>query len=74
METENGSKHGGKATVEQIIASEERNKKEQDSENHRNTSREVNHLSKVIRDRKIITELTVCISSTRTLASNYDGR
>ena len=59
--------YGGKATVEQIGASEERNKSNRAGlwESVRDTSRKVNHLSKVIWDRKIITEFTRCINSSR---------
>ena len=45
------------------IASEERNPKEQDCENQSEVR--VNHLSKVVCDRKIITEFTRSISCTR---------
>ena len=48
--------NGGKAIVEQILASEEINKSK---------SRKVNHLSKIVWDRKIITEFTRSVSSTR---------
>ena len=58
--------NGGKSIVEQILTSEEINQK---SRNMRGTvwdpSRKVNSLSKVASDRKIITELTRSISSTR---------
>ena len=57
---------GGKTIVEQKLASEERNKsKEQDYENHSlgSTRRKVNHLNKVILDRKIVTKFTRLISS-----------
>ena len=54
--------NGEKAIVEQIIASEERNKSKRRG---CNPSRKVNHLSKVVWDRKIITEFTRSISSTR---------
>ena len=57
---------GGKTIVEQKLASEERNKsKEQDYENHSlgSTRRKVNHLNKVIWDRKIVTKFTRLISS-----------
>ena len=54
--------NGGEAIVEEILASEEINPKEQDYENHsRNPSRKVEHLGKV----KIITDFTRSISSTK---------
>ena len=46
-----------------ILASEERNPKEQDCDNQSQVR--VNHLSKVVCDRKIITEFTSSISCTR---------
>ena len=57
----------GKAIVEQILASEERNTcKEQECEYHSLGSlKKINHLSKVAWDRKIITEFTRNISSTK---------
>ena len=57
---------GGKTVVEQILASEERNPKEQDYEiTVWDPSRKVNYLSKVIWDGKIITQFTRSISSTK---------
>ena len=55
--------NGGKAFVEQILASEERNSKKSDCE--WDPSRKIDHLSKVIGDGKIVTEFTRSISSTR---------
>ena len=59
--------NGGKATAKQVVASEERNnlKKAGLWESVWDPSRNVNHLSKFIWDRKIITEFTRSISSTR---------
>ena len=51
----------GRAIVEQIIASKERNK----SKRAGLWESQVNHLSKVIWDRKILTEFTRSITSTR---------
>ena len=51
-----------KAIVEQILASDERNKSQRAA---RDPSRKVNHLKKVIWDRKIMTEFTRSTSSTR---------
>ena len=68
METETWSEfsNGGKAIVEQILASEERNKSKRAGlwESVWNLGRKVKHLSKVIWDRKITTEFTKSISST----------
>ena len=60
--------NGGKATVEQILASEEKRQIQKSRTVRvtvRSRSRKVNHLSKVIWDRKIIAEFTRSISSTR---------
>ena len=61
--------NGGKAIAEQTPASKKKKKKVQNSKTGRITvwdpSREVNHLSMVMWDRKIITEFTSSISSTR---------
>ena len=59
--------NGGKAIVKQILASEERNKSKRAGlwDTVWDLSRKVNHLSKVISDRKIITEFTRSISFTR---------
>ena len=71
METEvktwSGFSNGGRAIVEQILASEERKKSKRAGlwESVWDPSRKVNHLSKVIWDTKIITEFTRSISSTR---------
>ena len=54
-----------KPIVEQILASEDINQKEQDCESQKDLSKKVNHLSKVIWDRKFITESTTSISFTR---------
>ena len=61
VETEtlwSGFPNGGKAIVEQILDSEEGNKSKKAGlwESVWDPSRKVNHLSKVIWDRKIITE------------------
>ena len=56
METETWSEFSNeeKAIVEKILALDEQNPKEQDYESHsQDPSRKVNHLSKVIWDRKI---------------------
>ena len=59
--------NGGKANVEQRLASEERNKSKRAGlwVSVWDLSRKVNHMSKVIWDRKIIIEFTRPISSTR---------
>ena len=59
--------NGGKAIVEQILASEEINKSKRAGlwESVWNPSMKVHYLSKVIWNRKIITEFTRWISSTR---------
>ena len=74
METETTSEfpNGGKAIVEQILAWEEQiNPEEQDRESHsQDPSRKINHLSNVIWARKIITEFTLSISSTRKVSQS----
>ena len=58
--------NGGKAIVEHILASEEINKSRRAvGITVRDPSHKVNHMSKIIWDRKIITEFTRSISSTR---------
>ena len=58
--------NGRKATVEQILVSEEINKSKWVALwESQSGSRQVNHLCKVTWDRKIITEFTRSISSTR---------
>ena len=69
METETTSwselPNGGKAISEQILASKEINKSKRAGLWEWDLRRKVNHLSKAVRDRKIITEFTRSISSTR---------
>ena len=55
---------GGRALVEQFLVSEERKKSKRAGLWLRDLSRKVNHLRKVIWDRKILTEFTRSISST----------
>ena len=56
--------NGGKTTVEQILASEEKNQSNRAGLLESQSGIQMGHLSKVIWDRKIITEFTRSISST----------
>ena len=71
METETTTRsefpNGGRPIAEQILGSSEKSKRAGRTVRVtvRNLSRTLSHLSKVIRDRKIVTEFTSSISSSR---------